>query len=235
MQDTIMQLAEKSPETLLILGTDASGKNHVANFIVGMLEKSGHKVEKREGWFSKKESDAVSSEDKGLVDLLKEDVFIAVFPLIKHIIPMLSVFLIRNDLRRFKKTNKKVLVISHTAIRILVFYLGHVYSCERDIRIPGVLRKTLKSVIPATGAKTIVLDIDDRIRKSRVAARMLKGKADNFDRYMAKDGVRSERIESFMVWIAEKYLDAEKIENNDLDDSELVAEINRAFLKFRQG
>lgn len=40
------------PATLLILGTDASGKNYVANFITEIIENSGFETEKRDGWLS---------------------------------------------------------------------------------------------------------------------------------------------------------------------------------------
>lgn len=225
-------ITDKAPEVLLILGTDASGKNHVANFITDVMKKSGHELEKRDGWFFKKATDITTSEDKSRLDLLKETVFLCVFPFFRFLFPFLLFTLIKIDLRLFGKSDKKIIVISHTGLRILAFTLGHVYASTENIRVPRYLDKALREIARATNAKTIVLDIDDEIRKNRVAKRMAAGRADNFDRYMAGDGIRSERIESFLVWLGVKYLGAVKIENNDLTDDELLHHIGRAFDEF---
>ncbi|MGE0087515.1 MAG: hypothetical protein AB7S75_24160 [Desulfococcaceae bacterium] len=222
------------PDVLLILGTDASGKNHVTNFIVNELGKAGYEVEKREGWFSKEPGDAVSSEGKGWFDLMKEKVFLATFPLTKHLMPVLLFFLLQNDLKRFRKSHKKIIVISHTALRVLAFWLGHRFEREEDIRLPGFLDRVLKNIIPVTGTKTIVLDIDHEIRKKRIRKRRESGNADNFDLYMAKDSLRAERIENFLIWLGKNRLNAVIIENNDLDDNALFRGIFRAFCIFQQ-
>ncbi|MEE4355452.1 MAG: hypothetical protein V2I97_03235 [Desulfococcaceae bacterium] len=221
------------PEVLLILGTDASGKNHVTNFITEEMKKRGYETEKRDGWFSKKPSDVVSSEGKGPMELMKEKVFLTTFPFTKYLMPALLYFLLRGDLAKFQKSTKKVIVISHTALRILVFYLGHVCLREENIPMPRYLDKILKEIVPRTGVKSIVLDIADEIRKKRIRRRMESGNADNFDLYMAKDRERSERIDSFLVWLGKKYLNAVVIENNDPDDATLFSEISAAFARFR--
>ncbi len=51
---------------------------------------------------------------------------------------------------------------------------------------------------------------------------------------MAKDAVRSERIENFLVWIGEKYLNAVVIENDDLNETELFDRISEAFDEFER-
>ncbi len=222
----------QAPDVLLILGTDASGKNHVTNFIADLMEKAGYEVEKREGWFSKYPSNVISSEGKGWFDLMKENLFLATFPLTKSLIPVLLFFLLEGDLKRFRKSHKKIIVISHTTLRILAFWLGHRFEREEDIRLPVFLDRVLKNIIPITGTKTIVLDIADEIRKKRICKRRESGKADNFDLYMAKDGLRSERIESFLIWLGETRLNAVIIENNDLDNAALFRETDRAFRYF---
>jgi len=222
------------PNPLLILGTDAAGKNHIANFIAAMLESSGFKAEKREGGFSTPVTDAVSSEDKGPLALLKERVFLLTFPLSKYILPFLITFLIITDLKKHASSEKISIIISHTPIRVLTFYLGHIFKKEKDIRLPLFLEKALKAIQPETRARTIVLDINDTVRKDRIAKRTRSGKVDCFDQNMAKDGVRSERIESFLVWIGAKYLDTVKIDNNDLTDDELKIEIRQAFKEFQK-
>ncbi len=70
-------------------------------------------------------------------------------------------------------------------------------------------------------------------KKGRIARRISSGTVDNFDRYMAEDEVRSERIESFLVWLARKYLDAVVIENNDLMDADLSDAVCEAFFSFK--
>lgn len=111
----------------------------------------------------------------------------------------------------------------------MAFYLGHIFDREENIRLPRRLDAVLKRIEPATGARTLVLDIDDEIRKNRIRRRALDGKMDNFDHYMAKDGERSERIESFLVWLATTYMNAVVIENNDLSFQELFEDIQEAF------
>ncbi|MCP4107838.1 MAG: hypothetical protein GY749_20225 [Desulfobacteraceae bacterium] len=222
------------PDILLILGTDASGKNYVTNFIADILEKSDRDFEKRDGWFSNKAADIISSEDKSRTDLLKEKIFLSTFHLTSFFMPLLINFLIKMDLRKFKRTDKIIIVISHTGFRILAFYLGHMYDCKESIKLPHYLDRTLRSVITVTRSKTIVLDIADKVRQNRIAKRVTTGKADNFDKYMAKDNIRSERIESFLVWLAETYLNAVKIENDDLNDKELSLQIYRAFYEFQK-
>ncbi len=220
------------PGTLLILGTDASGKNYVANFIEKMINATGNKVEKRDGWFSGKAVDLLSSEDKSRLSLLLEGMFLGALRFTMPIMPLMCGFLLQGDLARFKPNDRKVVVISHSAVRIIAFCLGHLFTGTGEIRISKGLEKLLRKVHGEHGIKTIVLDIEDTVRKKRIANRALTGKSDPFDRYMEMDGVRSERIEEFMVWIGTTYLDAQVIENNDLEDRALFDAVNSAFIKF---
>ncbi len=220
------------PGVLLILGTDASGKNYVANYIADILDHCGHLNEKRDGAFSKQAEELVSSEDKGTFALFKEKAFLTLFPYIRFLLPPLVSFLIRQDLKRFQPSKNKVLVISHTPIRILAFYLGHQFKDPSDIRLPRYLESALSAIAPTTRAKTLVLDISPHIRQARISKRIQAGKVDNFDRYMAGDIERSERIERFLVWIGEQYLGAVTLLNDDLDEADLSAEIYKAFCGF---
>ncbi|MDM8516113.1 hypothetical protein QUF76_07935 [Desulfobacterales bacterium HSG16] len=223
----------RPPDILLILGTDASGKNYVANFIADTVEKAGFEIEKRDGGFSKEPSDVVSSEDKSWFSLIKEKMFLATFNLTKFMVMPLMAFLIKKDLKNFRKSDLTTIVISNTPLRILSFYLGHKFDNIDQIKIPDYMDDALKS-IARIGAKTIILDIDDTVRKKRIAIRLESGKADYFDLYMAEDAVRSERIENFLVWIGKKYLNAIVIENNDLNETELFDRISEAFKEFEK-
>jgi len=223
------------PDILLILGMDGAGKNHVANLAGDYLAQLGFSVEKRAGKLSAKATDAISSEDKTLFYLVSEKLFLIFFPSIKSLIPLVIDLWIRRDLKIFHKSeSQKVIVISYTALRMLAFYLGHIYQDVSEIKLPHYLEQTLSLLAATPGVKTIVLDIDNSIRQQRIADRAVKGKMDNMDKYMA-DPTKvelSERIEFFLVWIAIKYLNAVKIENNNLCDRDLIAEIQRAFVKF---
>lgn len=220
------------PNVLLILGTDAAGKNYIADFIHQSLCDAGIAVEKREGWFSAPATGNVSSEKKSPFALLLEKMFLRIFPATKFFLPLLLTLLIKADLRRFRRQPGKLLVISHTGLRILAFYLGHIFRDQEAIRLPGHLDRALRAIPHVTGTQTIVLDISDHIRKKRIARRSRDGKIDNFDRYMADNEKRSERIEAYLLWLATKYLHAAIIENNDLSDEELAGAINLAFQKF---
>jgi hypothetical protein len=227
------------PDILLILGMDGAGKNHVANLAGDYIAQLGFFVEKRAGKLSAKATDAITSEDKSLVYLVSEKLFLILFSFVRSLLPFIINFWIRRDLKQFHKNELqkiKVIVISYTALRILAFYLGHVYQNVSEIKLPPYLEKTLDLLAHTSGIQTIVLDIDNQIRQQRIADRAVKGKMDNMDKYMADPAKveLSERIESFLVWLAIKYLNAVKIENNNLGDRDLIVEIKSAFDKFSQ-
>jgi hypothetical protein len=223
--------ASAPPPVLVILGVDGSGKNYVANVIEQLLTEAGYRVEKRAGGFSSPPTQAMTSEDKGRLALLIEQVFLWSFPLLKTWMPCIATVWIRRDLARFKGSHSPILVVSHSAVRLVAFYLGHVTDAVEDLKVPRSLDRVLRTIIPRTGAKVIVLDIDNQIRQQRVAQRLASGTADYLDRYMAKPEHRelSERIEACLVVLAKRYLDAVVIENNDLSQSELTHQIQNAF------
>lgn len=221
------------PQVLLILGVDGSGKNYVANVLEEMLQDAGHHIEKRAGGFSSPVTLALTSEDKGKLALLKERIFLWSFPLLRGLMLTIATLWIRRDLQRYSKSPLPTLIISHSALRLVAFYLGHRYQTLGQVRIPKPLEHLLQSIPKRTGAKTIVLDIEPQIRRQRVAQRLSNGTADYLDRYMAKPEHQdlSERIEASLIWLAQRYLAAAVIENNDLSPSELSAQIQAALLK----
>ncbi len=81
----------------------------------------------------------------------------------------------------------------------------------------------------ASWYEIIVPDIADQIRKQRIRKRLESGNADNFDRYLAKDGAHSERIENFLIRLGKTYLNAAIIENCDLDDAALFRALAPCF------
>ncbi len=222
------------PDLLLVIGTDASGKDYVANMISNLIVSHGYEVEKRDGWFSGSQTQTVSSEEKSAFSLLAEKGFIFTFALTKYLMPVLLANLIKMDLLRFRKSKRKVIVVSHTAIRLLAFYLGHVFATSDSIILPPYLDRILRKATAATGVKTIVLDIDDPIRKGRISRRIKLGKADHFDLYLAADGILSERVEDILVRLATTYFDAVKIDNNDLAVDDLTDLVLEAFCEFQE-
>ncbi|MEN8257156.1 MAG: hypothetical protein ABFS09_04775 [Thermodesulfobacteriota bacterium] len=214
---------ERQPACLLILGIDASGKNHVANVISDHLAAGGRMVEKRQGSFSAPASAATSSEDKGFLNLAKEALFLKAYPLLKPLIFPVINLLLNRDLQAFRQSRGALLVISNTALRVLAFHLGHVFSRPEEIRLPAYLATTLGAIQPRTQVASLVLDVDHHVREARVGHRLANNKADHFDQYLAGDGLLSERIEEFLVWLATTYLGARVLINNNLRDEEIIA------------
>lgn len=215
-------------ETLLILGTDLAGKDHCANVVTDAAAAAGIRVERRRGRFSACADSRRTSEGKGFVKLCLEWLFLATLPLYRRLLPYLLALLIRGDLWLFRPpAGGALLLVSHTGLRLLAFCLGHTFATTGEIRLPAVVDRALRQIVPATGVTTIVLDVEHRVRAARLAKRRRRGTVDFFDRYLAEDPERSERIESFLVWLAVTYLGAVRIENNDLADAELLASLPR--------
>lgn len=212
------------PPLLLILGTDLAGKDHFANVVIDAAESTGIKVERRRGALSGRPDRLRTSEGKGGVLLLIERLFLATLPLHAPLLPFVAACLILLDLRRFRRSpDRCVVVVSHTGLRLLAVGLGHRFDRIEAIRLPAMVDRVLRAIVPTTGARVMVLDIAHRVREARMAKRVKRGTVDHFDRYMAKHPMRSERIESFLVWLGETYLGALCIENNDLSDDALLA------------
>jgi hypothetical protein len=211
---------------LLILGTDLAGKDHFANVVADAAESAGIAVERRRGAFSGRPAEQRTSEHKSLYALWLERLFLATLPLHCRLLPYVTAWLLLLDLRRFSQPQEtSVLVVSHTALRLLAFALGHRFERTAQIQLPAITRRALEAIVPATSAVTVALDIDHRIREKRVAERVRRGTVDHFDRYMASESARSERIEQFLVWIGQTFLNAITIVNNDLSDAELLAQL----------
>lgn len=220
------------PHTLLILGTDAAGKDHIAHFVRHSLEASGHRVEQREGSFHAAPSERSSSEDKSAFSLLLERCFITFYPLFSWLMPRMVWVTLKRDLWRYRHASDCLLVVSHTGLRLLAFHLGHQQNHETLPELPNYLKKVLAQLAQKIDAKVIVLDVDHEVRHARVQARTERGKVDFFDRYMASDEQRSERIEALLVALAEQHMGAEVLLNNDLSYEDLERQINQIFKRF---
>lgn len=219
---------EKLPTTVLLLGTDASGKNYVAKRLAERMRRMGRKVVVREGWLAAAPAPA-EEVSKGRLSLLAEATFIRLFPLMRWFLPRALAFLMARDSRRFQLAHHHTqLIVSLNTLRILAFTLASRRKTHAEQPLPPWLERRLRNLKRDPNAVVLVLDVDDEVRKARIAKRMAGGDADPFDRYMAADGVRSERIESCMIWMAKTYLGATVIANNDLDDAALWSHFRAA-------
>ncbi len=209
------------PPVLLILGTDAAGKDHVADVLIRHWRTQGYSMEKRAGAFAAAPvDDRSSSERKGRWGRFKEQVFIRVFPLIRGLTPWLTQALLIRDQRRFRPPTQPLVVVSHTVLRLLALAQGQVTPPPP---LAPTLIQALHALQTTTGATVIVLDVDPAIRQQRITARVQQGTVDAFDQYMLADRDRAERIEQSLVTVAKEHLHAVVIENNNATDDALVA------------
>ena len=221
-------MAPPFPDLLLILGTDLAGKDHFANVVSDAAAASGLRVERRRGWLCGRPDRQRSSEGKGWSRLWLERLFLWTLPLHCRLLPYLTGLCILADARRFRPpAGGTVLVVSHTAIRLLAFSLGHLSDRVERIRLPALTVRALRALAAVPGLRTVALDIDHAVRARRLAGRLERGTIDHFDRYLGSDPVRSERIEQFLVWIGQTHLHATRIDNNDLAPAELLARLPR--------
>ncbi len=216
------------PDVILLLGTDASGKDHVAVIIEAMIRRAGGTVEKRRRFFSGKVTREASSTGKSGLDTFQEILFLSLYTLLAPLLPRLIDLVIRRDLRRFSPPAGKLVVVGHNALRGLAFHFGH-RRTTGPVDLPPYLQRTFARLREETHAHIIVLDVEDHIRKRRIAERLATGRADRFDRYMAADGRRSERIEACLVDLVCRHLGGVLIANNDLGDEELQSQILSGF------
>lgn len=217
------------PSVLLILGTDAAGKDYVADFLVRRWQARGHLLEKRAGAFAGAAVDARSSSArKGRWGRFQERVFLTLFPLVRPLTPYLAQKLLARDQQRFRPADRPLVVVSHTALRLLAFAYGPILPPPP---LSPALGQALHALQATTRATAIVLDIDPAIRQQRIAARVRQGTVDPFDQYMQADVERAERIERYLVTLAIEYLQAGVIENNHLTDDALEMALADALLQ----
>lgn len=216
------------PPVLLILGTDAAGKDYVAEFLIHRWRAVGHRVEKRAGGFSAPMIDArSSSERKGRWGRFQKRAFLGLLPLLRPLLPAVARLLLARDRRRFRPSAVPLVVVSHTALRLLALVLGQHREGWAAIARRPALERALRAALPP-GTTVVVLDVAPATRRWRIAARIQSGTVDPFDRYMLADPDRAERIEGCLVDLATRYLNAAVIENDDLDDAALERELERA-------
>ncbi|MEO1365762.1 MAG: hypothetical protein AAFX50_01205 [Acidobacteriota bacterium] len=214
------------PSTVLLLGTDAAGKNHVADVWIRRLAELGQPLLVQEGWLSAPPGEPQGDDEKSWLSKLAEETFLTVFPLLAWALPTILNLLLYRDLRRFPDDGRRRLVVSHSALRILAFTLGARGRGEKDL--PASSRRALAAFRRRSRAVVLVLDVDHDVRRRRIEARRDRGDDDPFDRFMLADGERSERIEACLVDLATEDLGAHLIVNDALDDDALWRELQNA-------
>lgn len=214
------------PRTIVLLGTDASGKNHVARVWAQRMTELGLAPILQEGWLGSAPVAPDLDEAKSWFSHLAERTFLFVYPWIAWGMPFALNLLIHRDIRRFPADDRRRLVVSHSALRILAFCLG-----ARGHGIDTLSESTrhaVRELYKRSRALVIVLDVDHEVRRRRIEARVAEADADPFDRFMLADPVRSERIEACLVGLAVEHMDAHLIINNSLGDEALWAQLKEA-------
>lgn len=221
------------PQTVLLLGTDASGKNHVAHAWLARYQSYGVQASVSEGWLSSAPVDHTNDHaEKSWSSRTTEKLFLWLFPLMTWCLPTIVAWLMRRDARKFSTRQcddaTHRIVVSHSALRVLAFCLGQRREFIQSRTLAPHLRRAVSELVEHSRAVVIVLDIDDATRRKRLQQRCLEGSADPFDRFMLADSHRSENIEDSLVWLAQQLMGAEVIVNDDLSDAELWAAFESA-------
>lgn len=219
----------KWPDVILLIGTDASGKDHIANVLEKMICDEGGLVEKRMRFFSASPTRQKTSTNKNIWDNFQEVVFLNVYRYLGPLLPLLLTGLLFYDLYRYRRADKKLVVVGHNCLRALAFYWAEHLRPDGSLIIPNYLNYAFSKLKEKTGVEVLVLDVSHHIRKKRIMRRVEQGLADRFDLYMLSDPVRSERIEACLVLGAVSLLQANLMMNDDICDDEVKATLDKIF------
>lgn len=212
----------RKPLVVLVLGTDASGKDYVAGLLRAHLAERGLLLEKRRGWLGAEPCDRPSSEDKHPFRLLLERIFLAGFPILRWVLRPALAWAIHADRILFQFARRAdIVLVSHTPLRLLAFDLGH----GQNQNIPACLTRALAALRASVELRAVVLDTKTEIRAQRIHERSVQGRADHFDNYMAAHPDRSERIAQALVSVARDCLGAEVLGNNASGPDALLARL----------
>ncbi|GAB6113242.1 hypothetical protein [Desulfomicrobium salsuginis] len=227
--DRAKERTAQRPNLVLILGTDASGKDHVAQLVMAHLQEAGVFVEKRRGWLSAPACAAESSEHKGPVRLFAERLFLRIYPLIAWALPTTLSLCILADVLAYRLLRRKpVMVVSHTALRLLAFHMGH----DESFRMPTLLRGALAS-LRGQGLQTLFVTTERDIRIRRIDDRIRRDKVDHFDLYMARRPRHGERVTDALERIAADFLHAHTVRNDAHGDEHIAAALHEIWPELR--
>jgi hypothetical protein len=218
------------PRLVLILGTDASGKDHVARLALAHLQGAGVCLEKRRGWLSAPACAADSSEHKSSGRLFAERLFLRIYPLIAWALPTALTLCILADALIYRLARRKpAMVVSHTALRLLAFHMGH----EDTFHMPIRLGKAL-ATLRGQELRTLFVTTERHVRMGRIHDRIQRNKVDNFDLYMFKRPRHGERVTDALERIAVEHLRARTIPNDAHGDEHIAAALEEIWPKTRK-
>lgn len=216
--DRTQERTAQRPNLVLILGTDASGKDHVARLVLAHLQEAGVFLEKRRGWLSAPACAADSSEHKGPGRLFAERLFLRIYPLIAWALPTALTLCILADVLTYRLLRRSpVMVVSHTALRLLAFHMGH----DDAFSMPSHLRRALAK-LRGQGLQTLFVTTEREVRLGRIHDRILRDKVDHFDLYMARRPRHGERVTDALERIAVDFLHAHTIRNDAHGDAHIA-------------
>ena len=220
--DRTTERTAQSHNLVLILGTDASGKDHVARLVLAHLQKAGVFLEKRRGWLSAPACAADSSEHKGPGRLFAERLFLRIYPLIAWALPTALTQCILADVLTYRTQRRRpVMVVSHTALRLLAFHMGH----DDAFIMPSHLRRALAK-LRGQGLQTLFVTTERHVRLGRIEDRIRRDKVDHFDLYMARRPRHGERVTDALERIAVEHLQARTIRNDAHGDEHIAAALD---------
>lgn len=202
---------DHKPLVILVLGTDASGKDYFARLLREHLAQRGLVLEKRRGWLSAAQCERPSSEDKHPVRLIMERLFLLGFPVLRYLLRPALTWAIHTDRLLFRFGRRTdILLVSHTPLRLLAFDLGH----GRQRSVPSSAIRALAALRDETDIRAVVVETDAEIRNQRIQERLRQGRADHFDLYMARNTAIGENIGRTLSDLARGHLGAEIVSNN---------------------
>ncbi|MBM9606060.1 hypothetical protein [Desulfopila inferna] len=212
---------EDIPDIILIVGIDAAGKDHLAKIAQRLIRERGGCAEKRKNLLSGSKAAENTSGAKTALVLFLERAFLVLLPFFGFLLPRILTVLLQRDLRKFKTPGEKLIIIGHRYLRGLAIYWALRYPRKDLIPLPQGLTATLAEMRTIPSFHTIVLSVDQIIRKRRITKRRTLGEADVFDRYMEENPEVAKHTEDILVWLTRQFLGAQLIVNNDLPEEEL--------------
>ncbi|MBN8248252.1 MAG: hypothetical protein J0L84_12515 [Verrucomicrobia bacterium] len=214
------------PRVLLILGTDASGKDHVADFLIRRWAAAGVSVEKREGRLSASPADPrPGTERKGALNHAMEALFLRCLPWIRWLLRRVLPRLLAHDVRRFVVRKQAVIVVSQTDLRLAAF-LDSEFPAPPSASRPW--QESLRRLAAVPGLRVLLLRVSGPVRERRIRHRVAAGVSDPFDRLLLSDAPRARRFDDCLGRLATGVLQARVIENNDLDEEDLERAVAQA-------
>ena len=217
------------PDVFLLLGTDAAGKDYVANILAKMIHEGGGIVQKRRGFFSANSSRMKDSTKKSFFDYAQERLFLALYVPLAPLMPMFLHGLMLFDMARYRQPESKLIVIGHHGLRALAFHLARNEKTASSFLLPAYLRKTIGLMRKKTRAHVIVIDVNESIRQRRISDRVAAGREDFLDIYMVLNRARADRIEGSLVRVATELMGGAKLTNDDLPEKDIRSFLSNSF------